>query len=166
VGTRYKVFGPATMLKPASDLAMEFMALAYESAGSEVGMGALRASSGIDSDNIGQRLSKHIANDGTVELYGDYIAGRMVKTGIIFNDADGFVEIRDRQPDPACQGWATGEVDLSFEPLIAAARMRSANATRFDSYDTLLLAAAEHIGVKVEKLACSEEGVTQKGINP
>lgn len=108
-------------------LAAHFMLLAYEECGTEFGMGFLQARNDITANNVLDFCAKR--NDCS-EVYADYLAGRMVKTTILFDGCN--VKVSDRAPRPDYQGWCKG---------------------MYRTYDALLLAAAERAGIGLRPVA-------------
>lgn len=151
-----------TLSDKAKTLALvaAFMALGYEACGGTVGLGALQATDGIDQHNILSLLSPRAAYNrpGSLEVYGDYVAGRMMKTGIVYNEAEGWVEITDRKPTPDYQGWCEGQ---ARDPGVAQAQMLAAmfgggsatKTVKYDSYESLLRAAAELVNVEIRNVS-------------
>lgn len=138
-------------------LVAAFMALGYEACGGTVGLGALQATDGVNASNILDLTPPRpsYGKDGSKEVYGDYVAGRMMKTGIVFNEAEGWVEVRDSKPTPDYQGWCEGQ---ARDPGVAQAQMLAAmfgrmgdgrKPTKYASYEALLQAAAKSIGVEI-----------------
>lgn len=127
-----------------------FMALGYESCGGTLGLGALQEASGVTKHNVLRlcRVSPDYRNPSTKEVYGDYVAGRMMKTGISFNENEGWVEVPDRQPTPDYQGWCSGE---PRDPGVRQAwmAMGTNKGTKYASYEALLRAAAQRMGVEL-----------------
>lgn len=141
---RFKVSDSSKVLP----LVAAFMALGYEACGGTTGLGFLQAANGVTKDNIlslcPPRARTYGVSQGTFEVYGDYVAGRMMKTSIVFNEAESWVEIMDRPPTPDYQGWCSGEprdpgVRLSWTP--------PGKAKKYGSYRELLAAAATEVGM-------------------
>ncbi len=131
-------------------LAMTFMLLGYEACGGTTGMGLPQAQSRMDTKEIERHCPprKLYSSNETMEVYGDYVAGRMMKTGISFNDNEGWVEISNYQPTPNLQGWCVGE------PSDAGVRqswmaMGTNKGTKYASYEALLRAAAQRMGMEL-----------------
>jgi len=128
-------------------LAAAFMALAYEACGTTLGLGALQEADGVNRDNILELVPPQPdSKPNVMEVYGDYVAGRMVKTGILFNEVDGWVEVSDNAPRPDYQGWSSGEPS---DPgvRIAWRVSQSKNIKKYASYRELLEEAARTIGM-------------------
>lgn len=80
----------------------------------------------------------------------------MMKTGIVYNEEEGWVEITDRKPTPDYQGWCEGQ---ARDPGVAQAQMLAAmfsmgsgsntKTVKYDSYQSLLEAAASRVGVGI-----------------
>jgi|688.fasta_scaffold124389_4 hypothetical protein len=132
-----------------ANLAATYLLIAYEACGAETGMGFLQAVRGLNELTILDQVHNYptYANDGFIELRGDYIAGRMVKTNISYNPADGIVVVSDGIPTPDYQGWSSG---IPRDPGVLRFWVPTPN--KFDSYRELLLAAADRIGVEVKEL--------------
>ena len=130
-------------------LVSAFMLLGYNACGGTTGMGFLQAAEGVTIDNILTLCPPRTAYPaGCLEVYGDYVAGRMMKTRITFNEAEGWVDISDSAPTPDYQGWCSGE------PQDPGVRMAwriggGAKGKKFASYRDLLAAAADSIGMSV-----------------
>jgi len=127
-------------------LAATYMALGYEACGGTTGMGFLQERDGVDASNITKFCAVKVCVDGTVEFQGDYVAGRMMKTWVLFNEKEGWVEISDNKPTPDYQGWCSG---IPQDPGVLSSFRRSSSslATKYASYEALMLAAAEKLGV-------------------
>ena len=142
-------------------LVAAFMALGYEACGGTVGLGALQATDGVDASNILRLVPPRTiySKDGAQEVYGDYVAGRMMKTGIIYNETEGWVEISDRKPTPDYQGWCEGRAS---DPGVAQAQMAAAmfgrksgdntKVVKYASYESLLRAAAKLANVEIHNV--------------
>lgn len=140
-------------------LVAAFMALGYEACGGTVGLGALQATDGVNASNILDLTPPRpsYGKDGSKEVYGDYVAGRMMKTGIVFNEEEGWVEVRDSQPTPDYQGWCEGQ---ARDPGVAQAQMLAAmfggaKTAKYASYEALLKAAAKNVGVEITNAAAA-----------
>lgn len=138
-------------------LVTTFMTLAYEGCGGTTGMGFLQERHGINSNNIMGHLARKDVwgQPGVVEVRGDYVAGRMVKTGIVYNEKEGWVEILDHDPSPDYQGWCIGTPKdpgvlqmFNLNKSLAAKHDRKIN--KYGSYEELLSAAAITVGVELE----------------
>lgn len=130
-------------------LAMTFMLLGYEACGGTTGLGALQAQSSMDEKEIERHCApkESYSNKGVFEVYGDYVAGRMMKTGISFNESEGWVQIRDSKPTPDYQGWCKG---IPEDPgVLMSFLLMGENGTKYDSYESLLRAAADRCGVEL-----------------
>lgn len=68
-----------------------------------------------------------------VKIYGDYIFYRMVKLEISFNEEEGWVEVPNSPPHPEYQSWS------------------KSTTPRYDSYESLLTAAAKSINVELSR---------------
>jgi hypothetical protein len=141
---KFQISDPSQTAK----LAATYLLIAYEACGTETGMGFLQAVRGLNELTILDQVHNYptYANDGFIELRGDYIAGRMVKTKISYNPTDGIVVVSDGIPTPDYQGWSSG---TPSEPGVLRDWVSNA---KFDSYRELLLAAADRIGVEVQEL--------------
>ena len=130
-------------------LASVFMFTAYDRCESELGMGFLQAVNNMSPLSIRKYLSEQQSwkNQGWTELGGDYIAGRMVKTGIEFEPVAGLVEIRDDAPRPDYQGWASG---VPSAPGVL--RQWSPSPGKLNSYYDLLMTAAKLVGVELTQV--------------
>lgn len=139
-------------------LAMTFMLLGYEACGGTTGMGFLQAREGMNEREIERHCPprEHYSRKGEFEVYGDYVAGRMMKTRISFNENDGWVSIQDEKPTPDYQGWNKGE---PRDPGVRMAwmAMGTNKGTKYDSYEALLKAAATKVGVTLEEMQARDE---------
>lgn len=121
---------------PAEKLAERVMFMAWQACGGTSGLGFLR-DRGPDMSEEG--VLKNVRTDGDYaggsttkpgELYGDYVFGRMMKTGVRYTE-DTLMVGRTGNPDPSYQGWAR----------------------KYKTYDALVQAAASTFtGVTVEVL--------------
>ena len=124
-----------------ASLACAYLLTAYQTCGTETGMGFLQAVQSLDLSDIPKRCPPRpaspsldpaakavqgLADRPWLQMHADYLAGRMVKAGIRFSE-DGFVEIANESPNPSYQGWSS----------------------RLTSYLSLLEAAAAMIGVEI-----------------
>jgi len=134
-------------------LAMTFMLLGYEACGGTTGLGFLQAQNNMDAKEIERHCPprEHYSRKGEFEVYGDYVAGRMMKTRISFNENEGWVEISDNQPTPDYQGWCSGE---PRDPGVRQAwmAMGTNKGTKYASYEALLRAAAAKLGLELEEM--------------
>jgi hypothetical protein len=130
-------------------LALVFMFTAYDRCGSELGMGFFQAVSDMSPLSIRKHLSERQSrkNQGWTEFGGDYVAGRMVKTGIEFEPVTGLVEIRDDAPRPDYQGWSSG---MPSDPGVL--RQWSPSPGKLNSYYDLLTTAANMVGVELTQV--------------
>jgi hypothetical protein len=130
-------------------IATVFMFTAYDRCGSELGMGLLQAVNNMSPLSIRKYLSERQSwkNQGWIELGGDYIAGRMVKTEIEFEPVAGLVEIRDDAPSPDYQGWSSG---VPSDPGVL--RQWSPSSDKLNSYCDLLMTAAKLVGVELAQV--------------
>jgi hypothetical protein len=137
---RFQLSDPAK----TEQLALVFMFTAYDRCGSELGMGFLQAVNGMSPLSIRKHLLERLSysNEGWTSFSGDYIAGRMVKTGIEFEPVTGLVEIRDDAPRPDYQGWSSG---VPSDPGVL--RQWQPSSGKLDSYYDLLMTAAKLVGV-------------------
>lgn len=129
-----------------------FMALGYEACGGTIGLGALQEASGVTKHNILRicQVSASYNNPNTKSVYGDYVAGRMMKTRISFNEEEGWVEISDGNPTPDYQGWCEGDAqDEGIQLAQKLTKLKNRNLRKFSSYLALLIAAAEDNGMTV-----------------
>lgn len=138
-------------------LVTTFMTLAYAGCGGTTGMGFLQERNDINSDNIMGHLCRNDVwgQPDVVEVRGDYVAGRMVKTGIIYNEKEGWVEVSDRNPTPDYQGWCVGTpadpgVLQMFNLNNRLANRNGMTISKYGSYEELLRAAATIIDVELE----------------
>ena len=89
-------------------LAKSFFWLAYQACGGPLGMGFLQARDSVTADDVINNVETsgdyhgdpHTA-DG--EYYGDYVFGRMMKTGLRFNGQE--VSVDDEPARPDYQAW-------------------------------------------------------------
>jgi hypothetical protein len=131
-------------------LAVTAMLLAYEAAGGTTGLGFLQTRHNVDVNEI-ERLCPP-REDGLYknrfEINGDYVAGRMIKTRIIFEKVEGWIEVADNTPSPDYQGWSSG---IPRDPGVRATfhAMNGGSQTKYNSYEALVRAAAERIGVEL-----------------
>lgn len=139
---RFQLFDPTK----TEQLASVFMFTAYDRCGSELGMGFLQAVNNMSLDSIRKHVLEQpsYSNQGWTSFGGDYIAGRMVKTGIEFEPVAGLVEIRDDAPRPDYQGWSTG---MPSDPGVL--RQWSPSPGKLNSYYDLLMTAAKLVGVEL-----------------
>ncbi len=144
-------------------LAMTFMLMGYESCGGTTGMGFLQARASMDAQEIERHCPprEHHSRKGEFEVYGDYVAGRMMKTGISFNENEGWVEVRDTAPTPDYQGWSSG---TPRDPGVLASfrLMGGGGGTKYDSYEALLKAAAAKLGVDLEEMQARDERLAKE----
>ena len=110
---------------PAEAVARRAFYLAYQACGGPMGMGIFQARSDVTEDHVWQNvctnadytfspvpnkdITEGAAPDTDVDVYGDYVFGRMMKLGIRYNTAQGTIKIRDdatETPRRACQAWA------------------------------------------------------------
>jgi hypothetical protein len=131
-------------------LAFAFMLTAYTRCGGETGLGLLQAVHDMTLDSVRQHVSVRpsYTNKGWTALYGDYVAGRMVKTGIEFDPNAGLVEISDNAPRPDYQGWASG---VPEDPGVLLQWRPSAG--KLASYHALLLTAAQLVDVQLTEVS-------------
>ena len=130
-------------------LASVFMFTAYDRCGGELGMGFLQAVNDMSPLSICKYLlvRPSYSNQGWTSFSGDYIAGRMVKTGIEFEPVSGLVEIRSDAPSPDYQGWSTGK------PLdLGVLRQWAPSSWKLNSYYDLLMTAAKLVGVELTQV--------------
>ena len=129
-------------------LAMTFMLIGYESCGGTTGKGFLLARASMDIEEIERQCSidEHYSRKGEFEVYGDYVAGRMMKTRFSFNEKEGWVEVPDAKPTPDYQGWSSG---TPSDPgvLKAFMAMGTNRGIKYPSYEALLRAAAISLGL-------------------
>jgi len=139
-------------------LAMTFMLIGYESCGGTTGLGFLQARASMDAQEIERHCPprEHHSRKGEFEVYGDYVAGRMMKTGISFNENEGWVEVSDATPRPDYQGWSSG---TPRDPGVREAfmAMGTNKGTKYPSYEALLRAAATSLGVDLEEMQARDE---------
>ena len=130
-------------------LASVFMFTAYDRCGSELGMGFLQAVNDMSPLSIRKHVLEKpsYSKQGWTSFSGDYIAGRMVKTGIEFEPVAGLVEICDDAPRPDCQGWSTG---MPSDPGVL--RQWSPSPGKLNSYRELLMTAAKLVGVELAQV--------------
>jgi hypothetical protein len=130
-------------------LASVFMFTAYDRCGSELGMGFLQAVNGMSPLSIRKHILEQpsYSKEGWTSFSGDYIAGRMVKTGIEFEPVTGLVEIRDDAPRPDYQGWSNG---MPSDPGVL--RQWSPSLGKLNSYYELLMTAAKIVGVELTQV--------------
>jgi hypothetical protein len=134
---RFQVSDPAK----TEQLALVFMLTAYERCGSELGMGVFQT---VNNNMDGVTIRKHITGRSKgntwMSFYGDYVAGRMVKTGISFEPTLGLVEISDDVPRPDYQGWSSG---IPTDP--GALLGWTPSAGKLNSFKDLLMTAAQTV---------------------
>ena len=124
----------------AETVARSFMFHAYEACGGETGMGFLQKRNDVTPENVFDFCGvRNLESDGStcVEVYGDYVAGRMVKTGVEFCTVEKWVEVSDRNPHPEYQGWSLGANGRSYLMLGEVGE-----GVKFSSYRDLLNHAA------------------------
>jgi hypothetical protein len=128
----------------AEQLAYTFMLKGYELCRSTLGMGFLQAVESMDISSVAKHCvtQQDYANAGFTRISADYLAGRMMKTGISYS-SDGRVIIDDRTPTPDYQGWASGS---PVDPGIA--RNYSPEG-KLPSYLALLELACQNCGVEL-----------------
>jgi hypothetical protein len=143
---RFQLSDPAK----TEQLALVFMFTAYDRCGTELGMGFLQAINNMSPLNIRKYLvvRPSYTNKKYTSFSGDYIAGRMVKTGIEFEPVAGLVEISDNKPRPDYQGWSTG---MPSDPG-AKCQSLTASPEKLNSYYDLLLTAAKFVGVELTQV--------------
>jgi hypothetical protein len=130
-------------------LAAVFMFTAYDRCGSEPGMGFFRAVNDMTPLSIRKHLliQPSYTNKGWTSFSGDYIAGRMVKTGIEFEPVAGLVEIRDDAPRPDYQGWSSG-----MPSRLGVLCQWSPSPGKLNSYYDLLMTATPIVGVHLTEV--------------
>jgi len=101
-----------------------FLYLGYEACGGTQGRGFLQAAEGVTKDNILRICPppRKLGETNGVEIYGDYVAGRMMKTSICFSVSGGWVEVDDSPVRPDYQGWGR-KYKTYLELLQAAAKL-------------------------------------------
>jgi hypothetical protein len=111
------------------DLACAYLQLAWKACGTETGMGYLQAVPSLSLSDVLKHCppTNTRTADGWFQLRADYLAGRMVKAYVNFNE-DGLIEIENNTPQPDYQGWALTFVS-HLALLTAAANVVGATIT-------------------------------------
>lgn len=116
------------------EVVKQFFWIAYCACGGTSGLGFLKERSGVTPEQVLQNVMSDGDYPGGGFLtnpkhpYGDYVFGRMMKTGIKI-EGD-ILEIRDDKPRRDYQGWCRV----------------------YDSYEALLKAACQNAGVEFTKV--------------
>ena len=107
--------------------------LAYKAAGGPSGMGFFQARENVTPDQVINNVrtnGDYIGNFSRgSELYGDYVFGRMMKTGITVEGNT--IKVREGTPRASYQGWASV----------------------YNTYEKLVEAAAEDAGVEIKPIS-------------
>lgn len=117
------------------EVVKQFFWIAYCACGGTSGMGFLQDRSGVNADAVmrnvlssGDYPGGGFGRNDPNRPYGDYVFGRMMKTGLTINGDT--IEVRDDKPRRDYQGWCRV----------------------YDSYEALLQAACQNAGVEFNKV--------------
>jgi hypothetical protein len=120
----------------AEDVVKRAMFIGYNACGGTSGMGIFQALNNATEDQVWNNIitkgdypggnsipgaeGKKRRGD-KIEVYGDYVFGRMMKTSFAFNTQTGEIEISDSVPRRDYQGWSSNKNYKTYESLIREA---------------------------------------------
>lgn len=131
----------------ASEVAKTAMLLAYKACGGTTGLGFLSASSIETIEDLDPHVTiePYWKNKTFSSISADYLAGRMMKTAIHYNDDTGIIEVDNFPPRPDYQGWCSG---TPSDPGVLHSYSYTPGG-KFDGYPDLLAQAADLLKVSI-----------------